>query len=39
MRIGTPIPPEDLFADGDEDLAGALARVEGEVQRIVTSLA
>ncbi len=39
MRIGTPILPEDLFAGGDVDLAMALARVEGEVQRIVTSLA
>jgi len=37
MRIGTPIPPAELFRDGDGDeaLAAAYARVEGEVQRLV----
>lgn len=37
MRIGTPIPPEDLFGDEatDQQLGDALARVQGAIQRLV----
>jgi 1-acyl-sn-glycerol-3-phosphate acyltransferase len=40
MRIGPPIPPEDLFSDrGSEEevLRGALERVESEIQKLVKS--
>lgn len=36
FRIGPPLAPETLFPAGDDDLAQALATVEGAVQALVT---
>jgi len=35
MEVGKPIVPEALFREGDDALDGALATVQGAVQRIV----
>jgi 1-acyl-sn-glycerol-3-phosphate acyltransferase len=36
LRIGRPLPARELFGDDDPTLERALARVEGEVQRLVS---
>ena len=38
LRIGTPIPPAELFHDDDDELDRAYGRVESAVQQLVTSL-
>jgi 1-acyl-sn-glycerol-3-phosphate acyltransferase len=39
MKVGEAIEPEALFVEGDEDLSGAYAKVEGALQELVTELA